>query len=631
MRINAGDTMEEFTVRMSPADGIREWPYRENMDIKVLDDPAYTVGVRLIVQAIGDDRRLHDGTIRVAGTSATSTVHENAGFVDVKFRLEPDPHAFRVRRSFALEGSSQFPKATNGVDYRLEGPMYVEFPPLVRERTVRFRILDDKRVEGERFTVPEDEDAIAYAEGFVIHLGLEDSDVLTNDTEGRSAEVYILDDDNAPLVMSADNVTEGQSIRVRIGVDPAAGGCHATFPFLVDLSVVSQTQGTLEGSRRTGNTLGPTVPQPRTVRLESCADTAIETFQSVENTTDEGERAATFRLSNLRRASATNPPAGNPLRVEIADGIESVSVYDNDASPSDYVAVTDYAHVPPGTQSIDIDVLENDFVRNSRKDAVSITWASEPPNGSIAITREWITYTPDEGFSGRDGFVYRVDAEGLQSTGLVQVDVQGDDEPGWVATWTGTTTMTEGGTGLTVTVTNQNTESTRTVPAYVNVKVRSLDAGAGPSDLEVVQKSMPSDTVLTDRLLGTTSRETGSGSYIGNYGGAISIVAKTDSETEYTERMVLELFAEGRRVNNGQREIVIANQQGAVPNAPTVNVTSATRNLEMNEGDSRTFQIELSEAAASDLDVNTDGHNGAAGGSESAAPNNDEEPRQGRG
>ena len=479
----------------------------------------------------------------------------------------------------------------------------MEFPALTTERTIQIRILDDARVEGERYTVVGDENVIVYTEGFVIDLGLEASEVLTNDTEGRSAQVNIVDDDNAPLVMSADNVTEGQSIQVRIGVDPASGGCDATFPFLVDLSLVSQTQGTVEGDWRTGNTLGPTPPATREVRLESCADTAIEAFQTVENTTDEGERDATFRLSNLRRASATNPPAGTPLRVVIADGIESVSVYDNDASSSDYVAVTDYAHVPPGTRSIDIDVLKNDFVRNSRKDAITITWASEPPSGRVEITREWITYTPDEGFSGRDGFVYQVDVEGLQSTGLVQVDVQGEDEPGWVATWTGNTMMSEGGTGLTVAVTNQNTGSTRTGPAYINLKVRALDAGAGPSDLEVVQGSGAAQTVLTDRLLGTMSRETGSGQYIGNYGGAISIVAKTDTQTEYTERMVLELFAEGRRVNNGQREIAIANQQSAVPNAPTVNVASATRDLRMNEGDSRAFQIELSQGAANDLEV----------------------------
>ena len=109
--------------------------------------------------------------------------------------------------------------------------------------------------------------------------------------------------------MNADNVAEGQDVRIRIGVDPAAGGCNKTFPFLVDLTVASQTPGMLEGNKRSGNTLGPTLPPLRTVRLESCDDSALETYKTVENETDEGERAATFRLSNLRRASATDQPA----------------------------------------------------------------------------------------------------------------------------------------------------------------------------------------------------------------------------------------------------------------------------------------------------------------------------------
>ena len=101
----------------------------------------------------------------------------------------------------------------------------------------------------------------------------------------------------APLVMSADNVTEGQDIRIRIGVDPSAGGCDATFPFLVDLAVESQTPGMLEGNRRSGNTLGPTLPALRTVRLESCADTAIETFKTVENETDELPSLVTMHIT----------------------------------------------------------------------------------------------------------------------------------------------------------------------------------------------------------------------------------------------------------------------------------------------------------------------------------------------
>ena len=597
VRFNSGETTKEFTVRMSPADGLRKWPFREQMEIEILDDAAYTVGTRSVTQAIEDDRKSFYGQIQVAANSAESNVLEDAGFIDVEFRLI-ETHAFRVKRSFTLGGTGVLPKATNGVDYRFEGPMYVEFPPLVTKTSIRIGILDDKRVEGERYTLPTDTNAIVYGETIVLSLGTEASEVLVNDSTKAKAEIYILDDDSAPLVMKADNVTEGQDIRIHIGVDPAAGGCDKTFPFLVDLTVASQTPGILEGSRRSGNTLGPTLPPLRTVRLESCADTTIETYRTVENETDEGERAATFSLSNLRRASATNPPAGNPLRVFIADGVESVSVYDNDATASDFVAVTDYVHMAPGTQSIDIDVLENDFVRNSSRGALTIEWTSQPANGTVEIIRRWVRYTPDEGFSGIDTFEYRVQTGGTQNTARVEVDVQANDEAGWLATWTGVTTLSEGGAGLTVSVANQNTASTRTEPAYVNVKIRAVDDGAGPADLEVTQ----SGETLVDRLLGRTTT-TGSGAYIATHGGTITIKALTDTDTEYTERMVLELFAEGRRVSDGRREIMIANQQGAVTGAPTVNVSSDTRALEMNEGDGKSFELKLSAAAANDLDV----------------------------
>ena len=599
--IDAGDTTKEFTVRMTPRDGIREWVDLTDAEIKVLDSTTYTVGTRLVRQRIADDERTKAGRIEVTATSAEINVFENGGFVDINFELGPNLHAFRVRRTFTVGDAGVLPKATNGADYRVEEPMYVEFPPFVNKRTVRIQILEDREVEGERYTLTMDENAIVYGESLVLTLGTGGSatpKIIEMDTTRAKAEINILDNDNAPLVMKADNVTEGQDIRIHIGVDPAAGGCNKTFPFLVDLTVASQTPGMLEGNLRTGNTLGPTLPPLRTVRLESCADTTIETYRTVENETDEGERAATFSLSNLRRASATNPPAGNPVRVFIADGVESVSVYDNDATASDFVAVTDYVHMPPGTQSIDIDVLENDFVRNSSRESLTIEWTSQPANGTVEIIRRWVRYTPDEGFSGIDTFEYRVQTGGIQNTARVEVDVQANDEAGWLATWTGVTTLSEGGAGLTVSVANQNTASTRTEPAYVNVKVRAVDVGAGPADLEVTQSA----EVLVDRLLGGTTT-TGSGAYIATHGGAITIKALTDTETEYTERMVLELFAEGRRVSDGRREIMIANQQGAVTGAPTVNVSSDTRALEMNEGDGKSFELELSAAATADLDV----------------------------
>ena len=73
-----------------------------------------------------------------------------------------------------------------------------------------------------------DENAVVYGESLVLTLGTGGSStpkIIEMDTTRAKAEINILDNDNAPLVMKADNVTEGQDIRIHIGVDPAAGGC----------------------------------------------------------------------------------------------------------------------------------------------------------------------------------------------------------------------------------------------------------------------------------------------------------------------------------------------------------------------------------------------------------------------
>ena len=82
--------------------------------------------------------------------------------------------------------------------------------------------------------------------------------------------------------------------------------------------------------------------------------------------------------------------------------------------------VDDERSTPAGTP-IDIDVLANDT-----GDELSVTDATDPPNGTTIINSDnTITYTPDPGFSGLDSFEYTVtDSTGAQATGTVDVTVE---------------------------------------------------------------------------------------------------------------------------------------------------------------------------------------------------------------
>ncbi len=76
-----------------------------------------------------------------------------------------------------------------------------------------------------------------------------------------------------------------------------------------------------------------------------------------------------------------------------------------------------------------IDILANDFDSNGTLDASSVAIKSQPNHGTLAVNSNSgvVTYTPDPGFDGTDGFTYTVqDDEGAESnTANVTVTVSG--------------------------------------------------------------------------------------------------------------------------------------------------------------------------------------------------------------
>ena len=85
------------------------------------------------------------------------------------------------------------------------------------------------------------------------------------------------------------------------------------------------------------------------------------------------------------------------------------------------VAVDDTAATPEGT-AVTIDVLNNDL--DSDGDALIVTSVTQGTHGSVINNGSDVTYTPDPGFSGADGFTYTIsDGNGGSDTATVTVTV----------------------------------------------------------------------------------------------------------------------------------------------------------------------------------------------------------------
>lgn len=74
---------------------------------------------------------------------------------------------------------------------------------------------------------------------------------------------------------------------------------------------------------------------------------------------------------------------------------------------------------------VDIAVLENDS--DPDDDTLTVTDHTDPGHGSVALTGDVFTYSPEEGFSGTDSFTYTIDdGNGHTATATVTITVSSD-------------------------------------------------------------------------------------------------------------------------------------------------------------------------------------------------------------
>lgn len=84
----------------------------------------------------------------------------------------------------------------------------------------------------------------------------------------------------------------------------------------------------------------------------------------------------------------------------------------DDKLPCAVGAVSDSAQTTM-SKAVTIPILRNDQFCVGTVDAASIQLESTPKNGTVKINAENVTYTPKEGYLGRDTFIYRVCNKGV--------------------------------------------------------------------------------------------------------------------------------------------------------------------------------------------------------------------------
>uniref|UniRef100_UPI001CD02CB6 cadherin-like domain-containing protein n=1 Tax=Oscillatoria salina TaxID=331517 RepID=UPI001CD02CB6 len=129
------------------------------------------------------------------------------------------------------------------------------------------------------------------------------------------------------------------------------------------------------------------------------------------------------------------------------------------------VAVFDTATTTEG-EAVEINVVENDTDSDGTLDLTSVTVATQPTNGTVAVdaTTGVITYTPNAAFTGTDSFTYTVDDNEGETSNAATVEVTVDADVANVApVATNDTATTAENTAIAIPVLDNDTDSDGTL------------------------------------------------------------------------------------------------------------------------------------------------------------------------
>ena len=268
-------------------------------------------------------------------------------------------------------------------------------------------------------------------------------DVLGNDTD--------VDSGDTKTIISVDGVTTGEVQIINSGTQlrfiPAADWHDSTsFTYTMQDSSGLSSSATVTISANPLND-APVITAVEDQTIDEDGTTGALSFTVTDidgdsvTVTAASDNASLVTDERINLASSTegeNTISVTPLAN--ATGTATITITANDGSTSSsetfLLTVTDVNDPPNAVDdsgittdedtAVEISVLANDS--DAEGETMTVTAASDPANGSVAITslNTKVTYTPDPNFSGTDSFTYTVaDTNGNFSTATVSLTVSG--------------------------------------------------------------------------------------------------------------------------------------------------------------------------------------------------------------
>ncbi|MGJ0490379.1 Ig-like domain-containing protein [Methylobacter sp.] len=273
--------------------------------------------------------------------------------------------------------------------------------------------------------------------------------VAANDTYGTLQNTAL--EIAAPGVLGNDSDPEGSPLTAVLGTNVANGvlvlNTDGSFSYTPNTDFTGQDSFTYTAQDGNGNssgsatvTINVSAVNAAPVAADDSATTAEDTAVNIavlDNDSDEDGDPLTVTLNQPASGAATvnadntvnyTPNANfngtDGFTYTVSDGkggsatatvtVTVTAVNDNP------VAVNDTATTNAGT-AVTVPVLGNDSDVDG--DALTVTAATSPANGTAAIAGSSITYTPNAGFSGTDTFQYTISDGTLTATASVTVTV----------------------------------------------------------------------------------------------------------------------------------------------------------------------------------------------------------------
>ena len=434
VRIAAGERAAALIVRTTAADGVHENTATSRVDLTIQARATrYTIDANAgaTFAQVHDDERA--APVVTLSEETRSLIIEEGEDIVVGVRMSPTS-IYPIEHEFTVTASTDHPGAIEGKDYRLAGAGRVRIQPRRDRATIRIGTPDDNRIEGERYEHPKDADGIYFAEGVKLALSqATGGESVAGSAEDSTAEVIIIDNDTAPLSVSATRVNEGEIIYVTVEINQRNSVCEA----LPEHSVtITPDEETLENGYLVA---GPAL-EPQTVKITQCGVAARLRYPTINTPGAGPNRVAAFSATNLRSKDE------GELRLYLTRHSAFATIADTDRA-SYLRTAPDHGETYAGSP-IELDLLGNDIHGGIPIYEMEVSFPTPPANGTIiksgSTESPRYTYTPNREFNGTENFTYLVRAGEREAVGHVRINVIGGTQPRWAARWSGSSDIAEG-------------------------------------------------------------------------------------------------------------------------------------------------------------------------------------------